>query len=224
MKLLIAEDEPDLAEALAVFLERNSFSVDTVHNGRDAYDYAAAGDYDALILDIMMPEMDGIEVLKRLREEGCSAPVMMLTAKTQKDDRITGFDAGADDYIPKPFAADELLSRLRAMLRRTGEYKPDTLTYGDLSLDCTGGLVSTANGKMQLSGVEFQIMETLLRNPRMLFSTENLMEHIWGWESTSDISVVWVHMCNLRKKLKSIGSRVTVRSVRGMGYGLEFQA
>lgn len=224
MKLLIAEDEVDLAEALTAFFEKNQFTVDAVHDGQDAYDYARAGDYDAVILDVMMPKLNGIQVLRRLREEGYSAPVMMLTAKAQKDDRVEGFDAGADDYLPKPFAPDELLARVRALLRRAGDYKPTVLSFGALSLDCAAGLLTCGGEAVRLSGREFQVMELFLRSPKVIFSADKLMERIWGWDSDAEVSVVWVHISNLRKKLRSIGSRVSIRAVRGMGYVLEEEA
>lgn len=221
MKLLIAEDERDLAEALTAFFEKNQFTVDAAYDGQDAYDYASSGGYDAVILDVMMPKMDGIEVLRRLRADGFSAPVMMLTAKAEKDDRVEGFDAGADDYLPKPFAPDELLSRVRALLRRAGDYKPTVLTFGDLALDCAAGMLSCGREMVRLSGREFQVMELFLRSPRMLFTAERIMEQVWGWDSDAEVSVVWVHISNLRKKLKAIGSAVSIRAVRGMGYLLE---
>ena len=169
----------------------------------------------------MMPKLDGIEVLRRLRAGGSSTPIMMLTAKAQKDDRVTGFDAGADDYLPKPFAPDELLSRVRAMLRRGGQFQPTVLSFGDVQLDCAAGLLSCGSEAVRLSGREFQVMELFLRSPRVLLSADRIMEHIWGWESDADVSVVWVHISNLRKRLRAIGSRVTIRAVRGMGYALE---
>lgn len=221
MKLLIAEDEIDLAEALTAFFEKNQFTVEAVYNGADAYDYAREGGYDAIILDVMMPKMNGIEVLRRLRDEGMSTPIMMLTAKAQKDDRVEGFDAGADDYLPKPFAPDELLARVRALLRRAGEFKPTVLTFGDLALDSSTGILSCGGESVRLSGREFQLMELFLRSPKILFSVDKLMERIWGWDSDAEINVVWVHISNLRKKLKSIGSEVSIRANRGMGYVLE---
>lgn len=221
MKLLIAEDEIDLAEALTAFFEKNQFTVEAVHNGADAYDYALEGGYDAIILDVMMPKMNGIEVLRRLREQGVNTPIMMLTAKAQKDDRVTGFDAGADDYLPKPFAPDELLARVRALLRRAGEFKPTVLSFGDLTLDSSSGILSCAQEGVRLSGREFQLMELFMRSPKILFSVDKLMERIWGWDSDAEINVVWVHISNLRKKLKSIGSTVLIRANRGMGYVLE---
>lgn len=224
MRLLIAEDELDLAEALTVFFEKNHFSVDAVHNGFDAYEYAASGGYDGVILDVMMPEMNGIQVLERLRAEGCRTPIMMLTAKGQKDDRITGFNAGADDYLPKPFDPDELLSRVRAMLRRSEAYQPSVLAWGDVTLDPGTGLLACGGQSVRLGGREFQVMELFLRNPRQVFSAERIMERIWGWDNEAEINVVWVNISNLRKKLKAIGSRVTLKANRGLGYALEDEA
>ena len=224
MRLLIAEDELDLAEALTVFFEKNHFSVDAVHNGFDAYEYAAAGGYDGVILDVMMPKMNGIQVLERLRAEGCRTPIMMLTAKGQKDDRITGFNAGADDYLPKPFDPDELLSRVRAMLRRSEAYQPSVLAWGDVTLDPGTGLLACGGQSVRLGGREFQVMELFLRNPRQVFSAERIMERIWGWDNEAEINVVWVNISNLRKKLKAIGSRVTLKVNRGLGYALEAEA
>ena len=224
MRLLIAEDEVDLAEALTVFFEKNHFSVDAVHNGFDAYEYAASGGYDGVILDVMMPKMNGIQVLERLRAEGCRTPIMMLTAKGQKDDRITGFNAGADDYLPKPFDPDELLSRVRAMLRRSEAYQPSVLAWGDVTLDPGTGLLACGGQSVRLGGREFQVMELFLRNPRQVFSAERIMERIWGWDNEAEINVVWVNISNLRKKLKAIGSRVTLKVNRGLGYALEDEA
>lgn len=221
MRLLIAEDEKDLAEALEVFFEKNQFTVDAVFNGQDAYDYAATGDYDAIILDVMMPKRNGIEVLRQLRAEGLKTPIMMLTAKGEKDDRITGFDAGADDYLPKPFAPDELLVRVRAMMRRFDSYKPSILVYEDISLDCNSGVLCCGKNEARLSGREFQVMELFMRAPRVVLSAEKIMERVWGWDSDAEINVVWVHISNLRKKLKSIGSTASIYANRGLGYTLE---
>lgn len=221
MRLLLAEDELDLAEALTVFFEKNQFTVDAVHDGAAAYDYACTGSYDAVILDIMMPKMDGIQVLRKLREDGVSTPIMMLTAKAEKDDRIVGFDAGADDYLPKPFAPDELLSRVRAMLRRGGNYKPPVLSFGDLTMDSGTGELRCKDACVKLSGREYQVMELLMRAPRTIFSAEHIMDRVWGWDSEAEINVVWVHISNLRKKIKSVGSRAAIRVTRGLGYSLE---
>ena len=224
MKLLIAEDERDLADALTVLLERNKYAVDTVYNGRDAYEYARTGEYDGVILDIMMPQLTGLQVVTRLREDGVPTPVMLLTAKGQKDDRITGFDAGADDYLPKPFATDELLARIRALLRRSGDYKSTVLALGTLSLDCGSGVLSDTGGNARLSGREFQIMELFMRSPSMIISADRIIERVWGWESDTEVCSVWVHISNLRKKLRSIDSAVEINAVRGMGYVLEAKA
>ncbi len=221
MRLLIAEDEQDLAEALTVFFEKNRFTVEAVNDGISAYDYAASGDYDAIILDIMMPGKNGIEVLKELRRDGVKTPVMMLTAKGEKDDRITGFDSGADDYLPKPFAPDELLSRVRAMMRRNEDYKPSLLTFRDISLDTSSGILKTADKEARLSGREFQVMELFMRSPNVVFSADKIMECVWGWDSEAEINVVWVHISNLRKKLKAIDSEVSIVASRGIGYMLE---
>ena len=221
MRLLIAEDEVDLAEALTAFFEKNHFSVDAVHNGADAYEYAVSGGYDAVILDVMMPRMNGIQVLERLRAVGVKTPIMMLTAKGQKNDRITGFNAGADDYLPKPFDPDELLSRVRAILRRSEAYQPTVLTYGDVTLDPATGLLSCGGQSLRLGGRELQVMELLIRSPRQVFSAERIMERVWGWDNEAEINVVWVNISNLRKKLRAIGSHVTLRANRGLGYVLE---
>ena len=221
MRLLIAEDELDLAEALTAFFEKNHFTADTVSNGLDAYDYARTGDYDGIVLDVMMPGLDGIEVLRRLRSDGVKTPIMMLTAKGEKNDRITGFDSGADDYLPKPFDPDELISRVRAMLRRSGGYTPDTLSFGDLTLDTGAGAMNCGSRSVRLSGREFQVMELFMRSPNTVLSADRIMERVWGWDSDAEINVVWVHISNLRKKLKSIGSGVTIRANRGLGYMLE---
>ena len=221
MRLLIAEDEADLAEALGAFFEKNHFSVDLVHDGRAACDYAEAGAYDAMVLDVMMPYMDGFAVLRTLRERGGKTPILMLTARGETRDRVTGLDLGADDYLPKPFDPDELLARVRALLRRSDTYRPSVLSFGDLSLDPATGELSCGTKRVRLSGREFQLMELFLRSPGMLFSAERLMEKIWGWDSEAEVSVVWVNISNLRKKLKAIGSTVQISASRGLGYLLE---
>ena len=221
MRLLIAEDELDLAEALTAFFEKNQFSVDAVHDGVSAYEYGRSGGYDAIILDVRMPKLNGMEVLRRLRDEGVKTPIMMLTAKGQKDDRIAGFNAGADDYLPKPFEPDELISRVRAMLRRSEEYTPTVLSFGDVTLNSGSGVLECAGQALRLKGREFQVMELFMRAPQIVFSAERIMERVWGWNSDAEINVVWVHISNLRKKLKSIGSGVSISAKRGLGYVLE---
>lgn len=221
MRLLLAEDEVEYARALAAILEYSHYAVDTVHDGADALDYGLSGNYDGIILDIMMPKLDGITVLKRLREAGMATPVLMLTAKSELDDRITGYDAGADDYLAKPFVTAELLSRVRALLRRSGTFTPDVLTFGDLSLDCVSYVLKGPEGECKLTGKEFQVAELLLRNPGNVISTEHFMEKIWGWDSSAEISVVWANISFLRKKFQKLGAHVEIKATRGVGYSLE---
>ena len=221
MRLLLAEDERELSAALAAILTHNNYSVDAVYNGRDALDYLTNGNYDAAILDIMMPEMDGLTVLRRTREAGCKLPILILTAKSEVDDRVRGLDLGADDYLTKPFAARELLARIRAMTRRPGEISSTVLQYENLSLDRATFELSTPSGVFRLGNREFQIMEMLLENPGQIIPTERFLEKIWGYDTESDVSVVWVNISYLRKKLDALGAQVTIRATRGVGYSLE---
>ena len=225
MRLLLAEDERELSRALVTILEHSSYTVDAVYNGADALDYLRSGLYDGAILDIMMPKMDGLTVLRTAREEGISLPVLLLTAKGEVDDRVAGLDSGADDYLPKPFSTKELLARLRAMLRRTPGNAPadNRLTFGNLSLDLSVCELSTDEGSIRLANKEFQMMELLLRNPGRVISADRFMEKIWESESDSEINVVWVYVSNLRKKLASLGSDAEIRTARGLGYYLAKQ-
>lgn len=225
MRLLLAEDERELSRALVTILEHSSYTVDAVYNGADALDYLRSGLYDGAILDIMMPQMDGLTVLRTAREEGISLPVLLLTAKGEVDDRVAGLDSGADDYLPKPFSTKELLARLRAMLRRTPGNAPadNRLTFGNLSLDLSVCELSTDEGSIRLANKEFQMMELLLRNPGRVISADRFMEKIWESESDSEINVVWVYVSNLRKKLASLGSDAEIRTARGLGYYLAKQ-
>lgn len=221
MRLLIAEDDSRLLKSLVHILEINKFSVDGVLNGIDALSYAQSGEYDGFVFDIMMPGMDGIQVLKKLRSEGNTTPALFLTARTEVSQRVEGLDAGADDYLPKPFSTSELLARVRAMLRRKDNYTPDLLNVGGLELNrSTHELVFASNGQ-SLSGKEFQVLEMLMQNPRMILSTEQFITRIWGWETNVDTSVVWVHISNLRKKIDALGAPVKIRFIRGAGYLLE---
>ncbi len=221
MRLLIAEDEPKIGKALKTILERCKYSADWVDNGQEALDYGLTGNYDGIILDIMMPRMDGIAVLRALRSRGITTPVLLLTAKGGVDDRVTGLDAGADDYLPKPFASTEFLARVRAMLRRGETYFPDLLTFEDLTLNCSAYELSSPTQSVRLNNKEFQIMELLMRSPNHIFSAEQMMEHIWGWDSETEINVVWTNIAYLRRKLISLQVHVEIRSVRGVGYVLE---
>lgn len=221
MRLLLAEDERELSNALSVILRHSHYSVDVVDNGADALDYALGGDYDGLILDIMMPKMDGLQVLKALREQGISTPALFLTAKTEVDDRIRGLDTGADDYITKPFDMGELLARVRAMTRRGDAYTPQVLRVGNLTLDRGAYEMAVDRQRIRLGNKEFQMLEMLMTTPRRLISTDQFLERIWGWDAEAENTVVWVYISGLRKKLASLKAGVEIRAVRGVGYALE---
>lgn len=221
MKLLIAEDDPRLLKTLVHIFEINRYVVDGVSDGNSAFEYALTGEYDGLILDIMMPGMDGITVLKKLRESKVTAPAIFLTAKTEIEQRVEGLDAGADDYLPKPFSTQELLARVRAMLRRKENYIADILEYNDIILNRSTYQLSCKGCCQMLSGKEFQIMEMLIQRPEAIMPTEQFMTHIWGWDTNVDTSVVWVHISNLRKKLAVLDAATEIRFVRNGGYILE---
>ena len=221
MRILVAEDEVSIAKALQIMLEKNKYSVDTVHNGIDALDYICAGTYDALVLDIMMPGMDGISVLKEVRKRGITTPALFLTAKSEVEDRIVGLDAGADDYLPKPFASGEFLARVRALVRRSGNFAPDVLTMGNTTLDCSQYILRTASNEVRLNNKEFQLTELFFRHQHQIFSAERLMDKIWGLDSDAEIDVVWTYIGFLRKKLREIGSNIEIKTIRGAGYTLE---
>lgn len=221
MKLLYAEDERPLSEAVADILIYHKYIVDAVYNGQDAFDYALSGDYDGIILDIMMPKMDGIEVLSALRKNGCRTPILLLTAKTQVDDRIRGLDAGADDYLPKPFDMGELLARVRAMLRRREDFHPDLLSFGDLTLNIQSGTLSCGNTDFVLPKQEYRLMEQLMINYKIFLSTEDLLTRAWGYDAETDINSVWLYISYLRKRLMAMGSTVEIVSKRNIGYRLE---
>lgn len=221
MRILFAEDDKDLSRAVKALLEHSGYSVDVVFNGRDALDYAQSGGYDGLIFDWMMPELSGVDALARLRQGGVSAPCLMLTARDAVEDRVTGLDAGADDYLPKPFATTELLARVRAMLRRKADYAPDVLRFADIELD-RAGMALRCNGQSEkLSNKAFQLMEMLVEHPHFVHSVDQIMEKVWGWDSESEINVVWVNISSLRKKLKEMGAHVEIKATRGVGYSLE---
>lgn len=221
MKLLLAEDEIAMSEAVTDILTYHKYSVDAVYNGADALDYALASQYDGVILDIMMPKMDGIEVLKRLRAAGCTVPVLLLTAKAEVEDRIRGLDAGADDYLPKPFAMGELLARVRAMLRRRENFTPDVVRVGNIALDQRRGLIACGDETQPLSALEYRLMELFALNPGICFSAGALLERIWGLDSDAEEGSVWVYISYLRKKLAKLGASVEIHSRRGVGYSLE---
>lgn len=221
MKLLYAEDERALSEAVTDVLEYNKYTVDAVYSGTDAYEYARAEKYDGIILDIMMPGMSGLEVLRRLRAEGNNTPVMLLTAKGETDDRIKGFDTGADDYLPKPFNMKELLARVRAMLRRKEEFTPEILTMGNISLNMHSSELTCGDKKILLPKLEYQLLELLMLNRGVCLSSETILVKLWGYDTDSDVGVVWVYISYLRKKLEGIGANVSIKVKRNIGYILE---
>ncbi len=221
MRLLLAEDEKELSDALVTLLRHNNYSVDAVYDGDDALEYLRTGLYDGAILDIMMPKKDGIEVLKTARAEGLGLPVIMLTARSEIDDRVAGLDAGADDYLTKPFAIKELLARIRAMTRRGGETAENTLTFGSVTLDRLTFEISGPAGKVRLSNKEYQMLEMLIANPGQILSTERFMDKIWGYDTETELNVVWVYVSYIRKKLAGIGADVKITAVRNLGYVLE---
>lgn len=221
MRILLAEDEKDLSKALCAILKHNNYSVDAVYDGQDALDYGLCENYDGIILDLMMPKKSGIEVLTELRKKGISTPVLILTAKAELEDKIAGLDAGADDYLTKPFAMGELLARVRALTRRQAEFSPNLLALGNISLNRDTFELTQAGNSVRLGNKEFQMLEMLLMNPGRLISTEQFMERIWGYETEAEINVVWVYISYLRKKLAGIGANVEIKAVRGVGYTLE---
>lgn len=221
MKLLYAEDERSLSEAVVDILTYHKYVVDAVYNGEDAFDYAISGNYDGIILDIMMPKRDGIEVLSALRKRGCKTPVLLLTAKTQVEDRIRGLDAGADDYLPKPFDMGELLARIRAMLRRRAEFHPDLLSFGDLTLNMQSGTLRCRETEFVLPKQEYRLMEQLMVNCNMFLSSEDLLDKAWGYDAETDINSVWLYISYLRKRLAAMDSAVEIVSKRNIGYRLE---
>ena len=221
MRLLLAEDEKSLARAVSAILEKNNFSVDVVYDGADALDWLRAGNYDGAVLDIMMPKMDGITVLKTIRAEGNMLPVLLLTAKSEIDDKVEGLDSGANDYLTKPFAAKELLARIRAMTRAQTAQPSSTLSVGNLTLDRATFELKSPSGSFRLANKEFQMLETLMANPKTLVSTERFMEKIWGYDAEAEINVVWVYISYLRKKLAALNANVQIKATRNAGYSLE---
>ena len=221
MKLLLAEDERELNEALTAVLKRNNYTVDPVYDGAEALDYLESDEYDGVILDIMMPKKNGLEVLRTIRAAGNHVPVLLLTAKSEIDDKVEGLDAGADDYLAKPFAMKELLARIRAMTRRQSEMTDNVLKFENLVLDRSNFELSVGDEKIRLANKDFQMMEMLMANPGQVISTERFMEKIWGYDSDSEINVVWVNISNLRKKMSALNANVEIKAVRGQGYQLE---
>ena len=223
MRLLLAEDEKELSDALVTVLKYNHYSVDAVYDGEAALEYLQTAEYDGVILDIMMPKMDGIQVLTRVRQSGNQVPVLMLTAKAEVDDKVLGLDKGANDYLTKPFAMKELLARIRAMTRGMEE-ADHTLRYGNITLDRATFELKGPGAVFRLANKEYQMMEMFLANPRQLISTERFLEKIWGYDSEAEPQVVWVYISYLRKKLVAVQADVQIKAARNAGYSLEEKA
>ena len=221
MRILICEDEIDLADGLCAILKGNKYSVDVVYDGEEALTYLEAENYDAVVLDIMMPKVDGITVLKTIRENGNSIPVIMLTAKSELEDKVVGLDSGADDYLTKPFEVKELLARLRAITRRKENVTDNVLTFGNITLNRTTFELSSEMGNYKLTNKEFQMLEMLMSTPSNIISADTFMDKIWGYDTDSDISVVWVYISYLRKKLAKLEADVEIKVTRNVGYSLE---
>ena len=220
MRILLAEDEKALSKAIVKIIEKNNYSADAVYDGEDALAYIEMGNYDVAVLDVMMPKMDGITVLKRLRAEGNQIPVLMLTAKSEIEDRVLGLDSGANDYLPKPFDTRELLARIRSITRSKTETDMK-LTVGNITLDRATYELSSPTGSFRLANKEYQMMEYLMVNPKRVISAEMFMEKIWGFDNEAEINVVWVYISYLRKKLTALGANIQIKSSRNAGYSLE---
>lgn len=221
MRILLAEDERSLSKAVKAILTKNNYSVDTVYDGEEAVLYALASEYDLIIMDIMMPKKDGILALKELRSKGRNMPVLMLTARSEIDDKVEGLDSGANDYMTKPFAAKELLARIRVLTRQNSSSNDNILRFGNLTLDRGSFELSSPKGRYRLAGKEFQMMEMLMMNHGILISTERFMDKIWGLDSEADISTAWTYISFLRKKLAALGADVRIKAIRNAGYTLE---
>ena len=221
MRILLAEDERSLSRAMMALLERNHYSADAVYDGEEALAYLECGNYDALILDLMMPKLDGLSVLRRLREGGNRIPVLILTAKSEVDDQVLGLDTGANDYLTKPFSTPELMARIRAMTRSQTTQATSRLTFGNITLDQTTFELSSPSSSVRLTNKEFQMMELLMRNPRQRISSERFLERIWGYDSDVELNVVWVYLSYLRKKLAALQANVQIKAFRNAGYALE---
>lgn len=221
MRILLAEDERSLSRAVVALLERSNYAVDAVYDGVEALEYLDSGNYDALILDIMMPRLDGLSVLKQLRQRGNPIPVLILTAKSEIDDKVEGLDSGANDYLTKPFSTRELLARLRAITRTQTSQVSSVLRFGNVALDQTSFELSSPSGSYRLANKEYQMMELLLMNPGQTISTERFLEKIWGYDTETELNVVWVYISYLRKKLVALNANVRIQAARNVGYRVE---
>ena len=221
MKILVIEDEVNLAETLAEILEHGNFSVDICYNGKSGWEYIQTQVYDGIVLDIMLPQMDGYEILKIMRKEQISTPVLVLTARSEMEDIVSGLDCGADDYMVKPFSVSEFLARIRAVTRRKETLIPDNLILGNLTLDKKGCSLISNDNTINLGKKEYQLMELLMSNPGQISSKDMLIEKIWGFDNDSDYNNIEVYISFLRKKLKVIDANIIISNSRGLGYYLE---
>ncbi|MFV0424992.1 MAG: response regulator transcription factor [Bacilli bacterium] len=223
MRLLLCEDEVDISDTLVEILKLNKYSVDAVYDGEEALDYLEFGNYDCVILDIMMPKKYGLEVLQIIRKMGNNIPVIMLTAKSELDDRVLGLDSGADDYLAKPFEIKELLARIRSITRRQSEFVDNVLEFSDLKLNRATYELICDEKTTKLPPKEFQMLEMLMKNPKQYISTDHFMEKIWGYDSDAEINVVWVCISSVRKRINEVCNNVSLVTSRKMGYRLEAQ-
>lgn len=221
MKLLYAEDEPAMSEAVVDILTYHKYNVDAVYDGLAALDYALSEQYDGIILDIMMPGLSGLEVLRKLRSAGCKTPILLLTAKSELEDQVQGLDLGADDYLPKPFPMELLLARVRALLRRRAEYTPNLLSFGNITLNQKSFELSCREQSFVLPKLEYQLLELLMLNRGIYLSTEELLCKVWGYDTDAELGVVWVYISYLRKRLSALNANVTIAAKRSVGYMLE---
>lgn len=220
MKLLLAEDEIELANALSMILKRHNYSIDVAYDGEEALSFIGCNKYNLIILDIMMPKIDGIKVLKELRSNKIKTPVLLLTAKSEIEDKVEGLDAGADDYLAKPFNTRELLARIRALIRRESGYDDNILTFGNVSLNCLNYVMSTEFGSVKLPNKEFQIMELLMKKSNMIISSDTLLEAVWNADDFISNENLWVFISYVRRKLSSISANIEIKSNRNVGYSL----
>ena len=221
MRILFADDDRQLCRAAQTLLEHEGYTVETVYNGADALELAETGEFDGIILDWMMPEMSGIAVLEELRRDGITTPCLMLTARTEVEDRVAGLDSGADDYLSKPFNTSELLARLRAIIRRHEVYAPELVSFGDLTLDKGTMELRCREAAVRLGNKAFRLMEMFMENPRRVFTVDQLITRVWGWDNETEMNLLWVTMSQLRKKLSELETSAEIKAVRGVGYSLE---
>lgn len=224
MRILIVEDEQQLSEALGAILEKHNYTVDRVFNGEDGLDYILSNIYDLVILDIMLPLMNGLDVLKKARKEGIECPIILLTAKGEVSDKVAGLDCGADDYLPKPFYTEELLARIRALSRRKGEVTNDNeLSFGDITLNIGTLELSTSLNSVKLTAKEFGLLELLINRKGSIMNKDDIINKLWGFESEAEHNNVEVYISFLRRKLTFLKSKVTIKAIRNIGYLLEYK-